>query len=180
MSILPDPMENPSPEVQQLYQELASKRNGFADGFYRVLLHYPDLARHVAALGQFIRFEDRTLPAKMRETIIMATAHGIGADFVWAKHLEPSKDAGIKAETLDAIRTDAASEIGDADLRVPLGIARAVANGTVVSDADRDAMIAQCGMQGFVEAVVVAAFYRFVNSVNTALDVQLVKTGGAS
>lgn len=180
MSILPDPMEDPSSEVKQLYDELASQRKGLADGFYRVLLHYPELARHVAALGRFIRFEDQTLSAKVRETLVMATANGIGAHFVWAKHLEPSKDAGISAATLDAIRRNAMSEIDDPDLQVPLNIARDVVRNTIISDADRDAMVRQVGLKGFVESVVVAAFYRFVHSVNSALDVQLVKTDGKS
>src|SRR5579862_5191649 len=116
MSILPDPMENSSAEVRELYDELASQRNGLVDGFYRVLLHYPALARRVASLGQFIRFEDRALSDKVREALIMATAQQIGADFVWSKHVEPSKVAGISDLTLDAIRRDAVTEI-DPELR---------------------------------------------------------------
>ena len=54
--------------------------------------------------------EDQTLPAKVRETRHHGHCARIGADFVWAKHLEPSKDDGFSAATLDAIQRNATSE----------------------------------------------------------------------
>ena len=70
MARLPDPTGSLAPKAQALYDELVGRR-GRIDGMYRSLLNHPELVRRVSDLGTFLRFGAGTLPAAVRELVIL-------------------------------------------------------------------------------------------------------------
>jgi 4-carboxymuconolactone decarboxylase len=90
------------PESQAAWDHVAASR-GRIVGPYKVLLHSPELARRVADLGTFIRFES-TLPGDVRELAIISTARVLDCRFEWAAHVVIAREEGVREEAIDAIR----------------------------------------------------------------------------
>lgn len=89
-------------EGQTAWDHVASSR-GRIVGPYKALLHSPELARRVADLGTFIRFES-VLPGTVRELAIISTARVLDCRFEWAAHSEIARQEGVREEAIAAIR----------------------------------------------------------------------------
>ena len=62
---------------------------------YRSLLNHPELTRRVSDLGTFLRFGAGTLPAAVRELVILWLARRVGAAYEWVKHEPLARAAGL-------------------------------------------------------------------------------------
>jgi 4-carboxymuconolactone decarboxylase len=71
-------------------------------GPFRVLLHSPELARRVAEVGAFVRFES-SVPAVDRELAILVAARTLDCRFEWAAHAPLARRAGVREEAIAAV-----------------------------------------------------------------------------
>ncbi len=174
MAIVPDPMHDPSPEIQQLYDELASMR-GIGDGFYRALLNSPSLTRRVKDLGTYLRFKSIP-PIAVREAAIMSAAAEMKATFVWDKHVTFAREGGIDDRTLHQIWHGKLDDIESQTLRNAARVGRSIVHGDVISPEVQEQLQQEYQVAGFVEIVAIAAFYCFVAAFNAALDVTRIES----
>jgi 4-carboxymuconolactone decarboxylase len=89
-------------EGRRVYDEIVASR-GEVDEAFQVLLPTPELLRRIAHLGAYIRFGS-SLPASIRECIILAAAHEMQSEFEWASHEPQARRAGVSEDTLRSIR----------------------------------------------------------------------------
>jgi 4-carboxymuconolactone decarboxylase len=75
------------------------------------------LVRHPALTRAFLRFNMHllfasTLPARLRELVILRVAHRRDCTYEWTHHVSLAKDAGLSGDAIAAVRRgDAADEI---------------------------------------------------------------------
>jgi len=172
MARLPDPTGSLSPAAQALYDELVGRR-GRIDGMYRSLLNHPELARRVSDLGTFLRFGSGTLPAAVRELVILWLARRVGAAYEWVKHEPPARAAGLSDAVIAALRAGREPPGLDETQQGALVAARCVVESRSISPDLQERLIGLVGMEGIIELVVLVGFYRMIAGVIFAFDVPL-------
>ena len=69
---------------------------------YNVLLHSPDIAARTAHLAGYSIFES-PMPADVKEIAISTAARGLNCEYAFASHIGLAREAGVGADTLEAI-----------------------------------------------------------------------------
>ena len=147
--------------------DLITQSRGQVAGPFSVLLHSPEVAKRIAHLGTYVRFES-ALSGEQRELAILATARAMDCRYEWAAHVPLAKKAGVIA----AIR----------DKRAPAGLtpaeteivqyATALLRGHRVSDAVYEALRARFGTQALVELTATAGYYAMIACALNAFAVE--------
>jgi len=173
MSKLPDPITSPlSPEIEEVYYELASNR-GYIYDLYRSLLNYPELAGRIGGLGSFLRFGSGCLPGSLRELIILFVARRIGAAYEWVMHVPPAIKEGIPETVIEAIRMGNTPQGLDQIHQLALTAVRHVLERQSIPPDIQDELIKELGVKGVVELVVLCGFYQMIAAVMFAFDIPL-------
>lgn len=94
--------ETMTPAQREVHDAIASGPRGGVRGPFLALLHNPALARHVQALGEYLRFKTR-IPAPLLEIAILVTARHWSAQYEWYAHARLAEQAGVARATIDAV-----------------------------------------------------------------------------
>jgi 4-carboxymuconolactone decarboxylase len=172
MARLPDPLAAATPEIAELYQQLAARR-GRIDGMYRSLLNHPELTRLVSDLGTFLRFGSGALSADLRELAILWLARRLNAAYEWVKHLPPARVAGLGDALIEAVRTGREEGVLTATQKAVIDAAVCVLARRSIPQDLQDSLISHLGLQGLIELVVLCGFYQMIAGVIFAFDVPL-------
>lgn len=145
------------PDAQRIYDQIGARRGGVV-GPFQVLLHSPELAARVGALGQYIRFEGK-LPADVRETAVLAAAREMDCAFEWSVHEPLARAAGVSEQAIAAIGER--RSLGDLAPRerVAIAFAREIFQYHRISDEVFVAAQAEWGVAGVVELVATIGYY---------------------
>jgi 4-carboxymuconolactone decarboxylase len=163
--------EDLSEAGQQVFDKIAGTR-GRALNVFRALLNSPDAARVVAGVGEYIRYNSALDPA-VRETAILATARELGAEYEWAHHEPAAREAGVRDEVIESIRS------GSAPMGLPpkegvfVQVAKELIRGTALSDRTHQAVEHLLGPAGTVELIVIVGYYSMMARVIASLDIEL-------
>jgi 4-carboxymuconolactone decarboxylase len=153
---------------REVWGRIAQSR-GRVVGPFAALLHSPVLAARTAELGAFVRFES-TLPADVREVVILSVARGLDCRFEWAYHVPEARKAGVPAETIAAIRARRPPPDGDAAV-----VTRYVSQLLVAHRAE-DATVAalreRLGLEGVVELTATVGYYAMLACTLNAFDIR--------
>jgi 4-carboxymuconolactone decarboxylase len=102
--------EDVAGEQRAVWEQIAESR-GHVAGPFAALLHAPEVARRVAHVGAYVRFESALAPPQ-RELAILATARAMDCRYEWAAHVPLARKAGVRDDAIAAIR----------DRRAPAGL----------------------------------------------------------
>lgn len=173
MAKLPDPTILPlSPDLQETYNELVSKRGHIYD-LYRSLLNHPEIAKHIGDLGSFLRFGAGVLPGSVRELVILLVARRIGAAYEWVMHVQEAIKEGIPKNVIEVIRTGKEPHDLDRIQQLALATVQYVLDRQPIPQSIQDELIKTVGLKGVVELVVLCGFYQMIATVIFAFDVPL-------
>lgn len=134
---------------------------------FQVLLHSPEIARRIAELGHFVRFESNLEDAD-RELVTLAVGRAHGCAFVWDSHVEAARSAGVRDEAIAAL----ASAEGDLAPRehVLVSFARELISGSAVSDETFAAAHDLLGTAGVVELAAIIGYYTMLGYTMAATE----------
>ncbi|HXH21523.1 MAG TPA: carboxymuconolactone decarboxylase family protein [Dehalococcoidia bacterium] len=90
-----------SPEHHAVFDAIAGSRGAIV-GPFPTLLHSPEAAERVSALGHYLRFDSALTPMQ-REVAILTAARESDCDFEWAAHTRLGRQAGVREEVIEAI-----------------------------------------------------------------------------
>jgi 4-carboxymuconolactone decarboxylase len=173
MSVLQmDPSELPA-AGRALFAAVSAKRKARGEGFggpYIALLNHPELARRVEELGFFLKFEG-VLPRPAYQFIVLTVAHATGAAFEWHDHVEHALAAGLPQAVVDAIGTGRTETLPQPYALLSAILAKTMAWQPVPDDLQARA-VAQWGVEGLVEIVVVSGFYQMFAAINQGFDIR--------
>ncbi len=90
-----------SAEQRATFAEVVGSR-GKLGNLFRAMANSPELARRVAAVGAYLRYES-CLPDRVREAVILAVAGRWDCAYERSEHEHIAAGLGLSAEALDAL-----------------------------------------------------------------------------
>ena len=142
---------------------LEGPRHGLPGPFH-ALLRSPELADRVRSLGDYIRFQN-SLPAKVRELVILMVARFWSAQYELHAHRRHSRTAGLDPATADAIVEGRCPDRLDAEEALAFDFVSELLEHRDVSDRTYHAAIARFGERGVIDMVSTAGYFCFVSLV---------------
>jgi 4-carboxymuconolactone decarboxylase len=161
--------ERLSPEAQRIYDQISAKRGGLV-GPFQVLMHVPELAGRVGAVGQYLRFEGK-LPEAVREAAVLATSREFDCTFEWSVHEPMARAAGVSGGAIAAIAQRGPLDGLPPAERIPIAFARESLQGHRVSDQVFAAAQGEWGTGGVVELVTTIGYYGMLAAILNAAQV---------
>ena len=160
-----------APDKQHVYDGIAGSR-GRVGHVFQELLTSPDAAEVVAAVGDYIRYRSPLDPA-VRETAILSTAREHNNDYEWSGHVGLAREAGVREEVIDAIRSGRAPMGLPAKEGVFVQAARELVRDGTMSDRTFQAIEHLLGPLQTVDLIVLVGYYSMLSRAITALGVEL-------
>ncbi len=158
--------------LREAYDRVAALRQGAVSGPYGVLLHSPELAERVAALGEYVRW-NAALSPRLTETAILAAAREWDADLMWGSHVRLGREAGVPDATIEVIGSRGALAALEEDEATVVRYVRALLGGghRVPEDVFQDA-VRRFGEQGVVDLTGLVGYYGVVAAALNAFEVE--------
>lgn len=167
----PDP-ETLTPRQKEVYDAIASGPRGRVRGPLAVWLHRPDLADAAQRLGRYCRY-DTSLPPRLSELAILATARVWNSEFEWAAHKPIALEAGISPRIVEAIRTGGVPAFEKDDEAVVYDFAVTLHSERKVSDALYARAVEVLGEETVVDLTGLLGYYTLISMTINVFEVPL-------
>jgi 4-carboxymuconolactone decarboxylase len=156
-----------TPEQKTMVDHLLAGERGGMGGPFNVLLRSPEMGDLGQQVGARMRFHN-SLPANIRETVIILTGRWWMAQYEWTAHKRLALQEGVKPEVIDAIAAGKRPSGMDAKMEAAYNFITELYKTRQVSDATFQAAKAQFGERGIVDMIGTSGWYDIVCK---ALDV---------
>jgi 4-carboxymuconolactone decarboxylase len=153
--IAPDAMTGAQREAAR---EISAGRRGAVYGPFVPALRSPELTRRLQALGEYLRY-DSSLPARLREFVILLVAREWTQDFEWDVHAPAALEAGVTGSTVAAIAEGRRPEAMPDDEAVLWEFVLEVQRTHGVSDRTYSRGVAAFGEQGVIDLLGTLGYY---------------------
>ena len=156
-----------SAEQREVAAQISAGPRGEVRGPFIALLHNPELARHLQALGEHLRWKGN-LPAHLTELAVLVTARRWTCQHEWYIHEQLARKAGLADAAIAAIRAGHDPQLSEEERIVYLFCRDAHAGGRV-SDDNFDRAKQRFGLDGAIELLALCGYYSLMAMVlNTA------------
>ena len=155
-----------APPAQAVFDSIMSSR-GIVGGPFALLLHEPELARRVAQLGSYIRFESDML-SRDRELAILAVAVEMNCEYEWTFHEPLALKADVPASDIAAIQAAREPAGEGADV---VRYVRALLRSHRVDSGDFDALAVRLGSRGLIALTTTIGYYAMLAYLLNAFDI---------
>ena len=135
----------------------------------------PEMALRRRPLSNYVRWE-LTLPQRVQEVAILATARAMDCPYVWNAHAPLAREAGVGAALVDALRDRAPLPAMPDDESAALRFVTAMLSAHRVPQDAFDAAIAQFGAQQTIDLVALVGQYVTNACFLNAFEVPLPET----
>ena len=161
-----------TPQQREVADAIASGPRGALKGPFLALIHNPELASRVQALGEHLRY-GTGLPQQLVEIAILATARRWSCDYEWAAHARIAREAGLADEVIDAIALRARPAHLEPDEALLLDFSDETVWLGAPSDASYDAAVARWGRATVLDLLAVCGYYSMLAFVLNAARLPL-------
>lgn len=156
-----------TPEQRSVAAEIAAGPRGEVRGPFIALIHHPELARRLQALGEQLRWKS-SLPAHLVELAVLVTARRWSCQHEWFMHDALARKAGLDPAVIDAIREGHDSAMGQDEAMV-LAFCRDAHTTGRVGDETFAKVRERFGLQGALDLLALCGYYTLMAMVlNTA------------
>jgi 4-carboxymuconolactone decarboxylase len=122
------------------------------------MMHSPELMALVQSVGEYLRYRS-ALGTTLSELAILVTARSWTQDYEWNLHAPIAAKAGIRAETIAAIREGRRPEGMSEDEAIVYDVSIELHRNRCVSDASWDRAERRFGKAGMVDLVGINGYY---------------------
>jgi 4-carboxymuconolactone decarboxylase len=129
-------------------------------GPFSVLLHSPELTRHLVGLVDFFR-AGCIVEQKLRSLAALVAARERGGDYVWSAQVDVARRAGVREEFIDLIRGRGDVNGFPPAEREIIAFAQQLARDSKVEQATFDALLRRHGEKWLVEMTASTCYYIF-------------------
>ena len=165
----PDQMSAAQREVAA---EISAGPRGEVRGPFLALIHNPELARRVQALGEHLRWKSK-LPARLLELAVLVTARRWSCQFEWFMHEKLARKAGLDERIIEAIgKAQLPKDMGREESLVHAFCLQAHTTGSV-DDATFAAAKALFGLDGVLELLALNGYYSMMAMVLNSSGIPL-------
>lgn len=157
--------------LREAYDRVAGLRQGAVSGPYGVLLHSPELAEVVAALGNYTRWNSVLTP-RQTETAVLAVAREWDAELMWGSHVRLGREAGVPDTSIEVIGARGALDsLAEEEARI-VAYVRELLREHRVSETTFEGARRLLGDQGVVDLTGLVGYYGVVASILNAFEVE--------
>ena len=162
------------PENQRaVFDEMVQQRGGVPNtGPGSVMLNAPEVAQRALGLALYLRTET-SLPPRIRELGMLVAARENDCQFIWHAHAPAGRQAGLKDETVDALRDQLEIPGLEPDEATVVNYGREFFRTRRVSQTTFDAALAQFGVLGLTELTNLMGCYSMLAFNVNAFGVEL-------
>jgi 4-carboxymuconolactone decarboxylase len=158
-------------------EEFRAARSADISGPFVPLLRSPEVLGRARAMGDYLHYRS-TLPARLREFVILMTARAWTQNYEWNAHEPLARQAGLNVAVIKAIAEGRRPEGMLDDEEILFSFCDELRRNQSVSDATYARTVAQFGEQGVIDIVGIVGYYTMIAMVlNTA---RTPLSGGAS
>ena len=151
---------------QRVHDQIVAGKRGRFGGPFQLLIRAPEICGHVAQLGEHLRW-GTSLPDRLSELAIIATARFWRAQYEWYAHAPLAEQAGVPAAAIEAIRTGGTPRFAAEDEALVYRICTEIFRTQRLSDESFGASTAALGEQGLVEVIAIIGYYTLIaNTLN--------------
>ncbi|WP_321932171.1 carboxymuconolactone decarboxylase family protein [Paraburkholderia guartelaensis] len=154
--------EKMTPLQRSVYDTIANGLRKGVRGPLAVWLHRPELAQNAQALGRYCRYETALEP-RQSELAILVIARIWGSEYEWYAHKPIALEAGVSAEVVEAIRTNAVPVFERADEAIIHAFLTELHHYRKVSDETYRAAVELLGEAGIVDLTGLAGYYTLIS-----------------
>ena len=153
-------------EAQRAAYDAVVASRGAVIGPFTVLLHRPELASAVEAMGGYLRFGS-SLDAAAREAVVLTVAGLLDCEFEQHAHEPLARKAGVDVDALHAGRTEGLPE----DVRVAVDVARRLITEHRIPDELFARARARFGEPVLLDLVALVGYYSMLAAVLNGYEV---------
>jgi 4-carboxymuconolactone decarboxylase len=143
---------------------------GAIQGPFMMFLHCPELARRVADLGAFVRFEG-SLDMRVRVLAAMTVARELDAVYVWGAQTGGARRLGVPDASIAAIREKHSRGIPPEDAQI-VEFTRQLMRTHRVDDATTRALRERFGDDGFIQLTGTIGYYSMLSMTVNACELE--------
>ena len=158
-----------APKDQPIADEVIESR-GAIQGPFTMLLHCPQLAKHMVNVGGYVRFEG-SLDMRVRVLAAMTVAREFDAIYVWGAQTGSARRQGVPESTIAAIREKHSRGMPPEDAQI-VDFTRTLIRKHRVDDASAKALQARFGDEQFVELTGVIGYYSMLAMTANACELE--------
>jgi len=154
--------EQMTPEQKTMTTNLLNGPRQGLGGPFNVLLRSPEMGDLAQKLGEYARFRP-AVPAKLRELAIIITARHWTAQYEWYAHRRAAAQAGLSAETIEAVATRKRPAKMQPDEEAVYNFATELLETKQVRDETFKGVVDKFGEKGVVDIIGVMGYYQMVS-----------------
>ena len=157
-----------TPAQREVAAEISAGPRGEVRGPFIPLIHHPELARRVQALGEQLRWNGK-LPARLLELAVLVTARRWNCQHEWFMHEKLARKAGLAPAIMEALAEGREPKGMSSDEAAVYVFSRQAHETGRVDDAAFDAIRQLFGLDGALELLALCGYYSLMAMVlNTA------------
>jgi 4-carboxymuconolactone decarboxylase len=160
--------EDMSAEQREVAAEISAGPRGEVRGPFIALIHNPELARRIQALGEQLRWNSK-LPANLLELAVLVTARRWNCQHEWFMHEKLARKAGLAPAIMQALAEGRDPNGMSPDEAAVYAFSRQAHQTGQVEDRAFDAIRERFGLDGALELLALCGYYSLMAMVlNTA------------
>ena len=163
--LTPDEM---TPVQREVAAEISAGPRGEVRGPFIPLIHHPELARRLQALGEQLRWKS-TLPAQLVEFAVLITARRWSCQHEWFIHEKLARKAGLDPQIIDSVSRNEEPAGLSPDHAAVYAFCSDLHAGGRAGDSAFESVRARFGREGALELITLSGYYTLMAMVlNTA------------
>ena len=159
-----------SPDLARLFAEIADLR-GSVHHLHQVLANQPAALDAFMRMSRYVR-NDASLPPRLRELAVLATAHALDVDYEKFHHVPAARRAGVREEQIAAFPDWRSADVFDPTERAVLDYADQVARNRAVDDAAFAAVQQQLRRGEIVDLALTCGWYHLCAAIIGPLRIE--------
>ena len=159
-----------NPEQRRVHDLIVAGRRGRFGGPFQLLIRAPEICEYAAKLGEHLRWGS-SLPARLSELAIIATARFWRAQYEWYAHAPLAEKAGVPATAVETIRRGDTPSFEQPDEALVYRICTELFNTRRLSDEAFNEAVAALGDRGLVEVIAIIGYYTLIGNTLNVFEV---------
>ncbi len=156
---------------EQLVWDAISETRGGVHGPYSVLMRIPELAKHMAAMGDYFRRSKILHPAD-REFAILVAAREVGSRYEWLRHEPLARQSGARPAAIEAVRVMSYGRLTDREL-VIVEVVQTLFRVKALPSSLFGKAMSDLGEKQLIELISLAGFYCSIAFILQSFDIAL-------
>jgi 4-carboxymuconolactone decarboxylase len=161
-----------TPAQRRVHDLIIAGRRGRFGGPFQLLIRAPEICEHAAQLGEHLRW-GTSLPDRLSELAIIATARFWRAQYEWYAHAPLAEKAGVPSAAVEAIRRGETPSFEQKDEALVYRICTELFKTQRLSDESFQEAVKTLDETGLVEVIAIIGYYTLIGNTLNVFQVQV-------